>query len=1359
MAILLVLFAVLLSAFRLFLPYAHHYKTAFEDHLNSYYQSNIAMDHIHMEWKGFGPSLVAQNVRLLKTRDTQISIATIDVRLNFFFWQSLSEQKIVAEHITLDGVDVFYDQSIVNIDNTSDEIDNEQLLADTLVDLFLNQISQFSLINSEITVNNAQQPRTFLISHLNWLNRGKRHRASGDVKIGGLSSDHLKILLDLKGRNKTQLNGQIYLQANHLNITPWLDSVFVIENEKTDSDINFDAWLTLTDGLPRSLQVQLGENQVSWQHHGIEQKMMVNQGQIVANRSRYNDGFSLSTTPLIVKINDQQWQPLNIEVNKSATSLFTYVSAIDLASSAQVMPLLVEDLNTQTMLNDMLPKGTVSDVYFSLDNNKQISLSANFSEVSTEFSQGIPGVDNFSGHVLYAQNTLKFDAHAGKGALDFDKHFIKPIPYNEINSEVLVRFGPQGVNLAVNNLTLASDELKLAGDIGVNIPKKGLAEMALLVSVKEGNAALAEHYYPHLLMGDSLVDYLNRGIIDGKVEQAQVLFNGPLAKFPFTEPEGIFVVDAELTQSTFLFDSRWPAIDNLSANLNFTNNGMLITARSGELTGLNVKGVQAAINDFGEGILTVDALIDKAQPEHITRLMLASSLKETVGATLAHVVVTQPISGHFNLNLPLQTPEQVIASGMVEFIDNDIAIQGPEMKFTGASGLLSFHNDVIRVDNIKLDWLGMPLSIDVNADQQPDFYGTNIDISALWQQAQWQQHVPDLLKKYSAGELAWQAKLALHNHRGGGFSYDLAIDSDLKQSVFKLPEPYAKPVDESELLAIKVNGHKEQSTFTANLGKQLSFYGELDHNSVQFSRSHLVLGDEQMLLPMDGFHISANLAKAQITQWQPFISDILDTITNKNSQSEKYTQQIKMLQQGSEPQYVEELETGAEQSATAEHGMLFPIPERIRGTIAELDIVGQAFTQVSFNLLDQSHWWLLQFNAKEARSQIKFYPHWLEQGVEVNADFLHLSLAEQEEELSQTRQKLPSISSADIVQNISIVDTSLNDAIMANFPPLKFHCDSCTIGKLALGEVDFSVARLEPDMLLVNQFRARRDQSELTFELNWEHNQQGSITQLMGELTIDDVEDELQKLGYASMAKESGIKSTFELNWQGAPQDYSVALLNGDISVVADDGYLTDVDDTARLFSVLSLQSLVRKLTLDFRDIFSDGMFYSSIKGDFNIKEGVLYTDNIKMNGAAGDLVMKGNTDLDLGLLDYSLSYKPNLTSSLPVLAWIATLQPAVFLAGIAIDQVMTSQVVSEFNFELTGNLDEPNFKEVNRKTMDISVGRSTPPTIVDNSETDQQLKENQPTELEQINKPKTLNKPSDKKIKTKNLYQGNSNG
>ncbi len=1306
LAILLVLIAVSISAIRLFLPYAHNYKAAFENYINETYNSHITVESITMGWQKFGPTLVARNVSLLQTEMASIGIKNIDIRVNF--WESLSNRQLVAHHLTLDGVDVFYDQTQTI---STKKQKNEQQLLDNITDLFLTQLERFSLKNSEVFIKTAWSERKFLINHLNWLNKGTRHQANGDVRIDGVSSNHLKILLDLKGEGKNKLAGQVYLQANQLNITPWLDRVFAIENEKTDSNINFDAWLSIDKGQPKNLLVSLRDNNVSWKNQGINNEIALNNGQLFFQKNV--DGFTLNSTPLELIQNGSKWQPINLALHRDNQLISGYISSLDITGLAQVYPLISGDEASKKMLDELAPIGKLSDIYFEKSQDN-LNLAADFSLHKINFSGGIPGVNNLIGKLVLSEESLNVNLVAKNGVLDFDKHFLAPIPYNMIAAQLDVDFSQQDLAFYVSNVGITSDELSLQADVRVDIPQDGEAAMALLVAAKNIDAKNASHYYPHLLMGQNLVDYLNGSIVDGEISQANVLFNGPFSKFPFNAHEGIFVVDAELNNSLFRFDEKWPAINAFDANLNFTNNSMLITAREGTLSGLDVEGVEAGITELtGTQILTVDVNITDGSPRDVTQLMLASPLANSVGTTLEQIYISQPLTVDFHLDLPLKDTDAVVAAGLVNFDQNEISLKTPEMEFAKVTGQLSFKNEEIKAQGLALEWRGMPLLLDVNANEQAEFYQTNISIDANWQQAQWQAQIPELLQKYSEGQLQWQGELALYQHKSGGFSYDLAIDSDLNKTALKIPKPYQISLDESVPFNAQIDGHGAQSTITVNLGEQLSFYGVLNHKDVQFSRSHLVLGDEKMLLPMDGFHITTNLEYAELTQWQPFISDILNSIESKGHQSGQ---------------------------SINPNSQLFPIPERIRGTIAQFDILGQPLTDVSFNLLDKTTWWLLQLNAKEARAQLKFYPNWLEQGVDVNADFLHFPEREEETIAEVAQDSLQEKASAalitDLDQNAAVPYD--NDNIFRHVPPIKFHCDSCKLGVLDFGAVDFSIERGKNNTISMKQFRAQRDKSELTFDMMWRHDGKISKTDLSGNLRINDLAREVEKLDYASIIKESGVKATFEGSWRGGPQNFDIEDASGALSVKIDDGYLADVGDKAKIFSVLSLQSLLRKLTLDFRDIFSDGMFYSSISGDFELKDGILYTDNTKMIGAAGNMHMQGNTELTQGMLDYKLSYKPNLTSSLPVLAWIATLQPTIFLAGIAIDQVITSQVVSEFNFELTGSLDEPDMKEVDRITKDISVGRSAPPQIVEQKDAEKLPSDKKNQEPEKPLKPST---------------------
>jgi len=714
--------------------------------------------------------------------------------------------------------------------------------------------------------------------------------------------------------------------------------------------------------------------------------------------------------------------------------------------------------------------------------------------------------------------------------------------------------------------------------------------------------------------------------------------------------------------------------------LNFTNNSMLITGRSGSLSGLDVNGVQAAIDDLAnERVLVLDTLIKPSPASVVTGLMTQSPLKESVGSVLEQLQVSGDISGEFHLNLPLNATENVLASGVINFVDNSSTLQTPRMNFSQVNGQLSFENDKLSTKNLSVNWQGLPLQLAVKGVDKTNVYDTNIAITADWQADSWQQHIPPHLKKYFDGQLQFQSDLSLYQHHNGGFSYQFNVDSNLEAIQLNFPQPYTKAQQEKMPLKISITGQLEQSTFNAFYGDKLSFFGVLDHNTSHFSRAHLMLGNEEMLLPIDGFHITSKLAQANFDDWQPLISDIIDTVSAID-----------------EPKKAKGLVDNSPS--------LFSTPERIRGRITQLDLLGQKLNNVSFNLLDKKHWWLLQLNAKETRSRVKIYPDWLAQGLDINADFIHLT--------------------TDIGNNITaetpkiITSTVTYESVFEKVPKIKLHCQRCQIDGLNLGQVDLSLTRLGQDVIQIERFSAKRDQAQLSLTGQWQKNDKVNVTSITGELALKDIEYELEQLGYGSIIRDSGGKLNADLNWQGGPQDFSFNKINGELNTRIDDGFLAEVSDKARIFSVLSLQSIVRKLTLDFRDIFSDGMFYKNITGDYHIKEGVLYTDNTRMNGTAGNLYIKGNTSFATNTLDYKMSYKPNLTSSLPVLAWIATLNPVVFLAGVAIDQVITSKVISEFNFELTGSVSEPNFREVNRKSRDVSVGRSTPPTFIDNIET-----------------------------------------
>jgi len=1306
-AVLLVLFAVLISALRLMLPYAQNYRQDVENYINDRYKSNVTIGLLSMGWYETGPTLIANDVQLINNDLAKLSIASIDVRLNF--WQSVLLQQVITDDFVLSGARLTLDRQILQKTSSSTPVpDEDQVpILESLADLFYQQIDKFSIRDSQVIVNNGDRQRTFLISELDWFNLDDRHLAKADIIVDGLTSNNIKLSLDVAGNKSKDISGMIHLEGNNLNITPWLDQVLAIGNENTHSSINFSAWLSVNQGLAQELQVAFTDSEISWQHKQKRQHLTLDSGNVLLSNLNDLSQLNVESSPLQLSVNNQTLRPLTLEFSQDQEDFFAYFSSLDLASLTSLFPLFSADEQLRTTIETLAMQGSVDEFYFQSQAG-DYQLSADFDQISTEFSQGIPGIINSQGSVLFADNKLLVDLTASQGALDFDRLFILPIPYDDLSLNLTVAFDDEGWRMTTQELNINSQEVKLSADLGVEVPKEGRAQMSLLANVTEGRAELAHHYFPLTSMSENLVSYLKTGLVSGDIDQALVIYHGAFADFPFENRNGIFTVDAELSNSQFNFDDDWADITDFSANLNFTNNSMIITGRAGSLSGLDVTGVEVGIAELaGDSILTVAIDLNDADPSDVTQLMLNSSLRNSVGKTLVQLNITKAINGEFSLELPLQRPKEVIAKGLINFNDNLLNLQSPKMAFSQLDGQLTFNNAEINTHDLALIWQGMPVQLKLKGSDKENYFSANIEMNANWQEEDWQAHLPELLAKYAEGQLQWQGDLSLNVHHDGGFSYGFSGGSLLRGLALAIPAPYNKSLDEESAFSFNLSGGYQSSTLDINLGEQLSFYGELNHSvelvaqksdldnasgehrqaKVYFPKAHLVLGNEKMLLPMNGFHITSALAEVDFSTWRPFISDILDSLSvGENDKSLVAVQ-------------------GDRNNEYLPARPLLAVPERIRGSIGQLNILGQSLTDVSFNVLDQQAWWLLQFNAKEARTEIKFYPSWLEQGIDVKADFLHLAS-------EYTLDDQPEVLMAKPINDDKL--------LFSRIPPMRLSCDSCRVGKIDFGQLTFELQRNQADKIDLTNFIARRKKNNLSLTGFWQFDdsltgKSRSQTVVLGQLAVDDIEVEMDNLGFASSITESGAELDFSFDWQGGPQDFVLSKLDGSIKAKVDDGLLSDVDDKGlRVASILSLGSLARKLKLDFRDIFSEGMFYSKITGDFEIKKGVFYTENTKMKGVAGDLVVKGNTDLTTGLLDYRMNYKPNLTSSLPTIAWIATLNPVAFLTGLAINEIITASVINEVVFEVTGDLDEPIVREVNRKSQDVSVGSSTPPKAIE---------------------------------------------
>jgi uncharacterized protein YhdP len=151
----------------------------------------------------------------------------------------------------------------------------------------------------------------------------------------------------------------------------------------------------------------------------------------------------------------------------------------------------------------------------------------------------------------------------------------------------------------------------------------------------------------------------------------------------------------------------------------------------------------------------------------------------------------------------------------------------------------------------------------------------------------------------------------------------------------------------------------------------------------------------------------------------------------------------------------------------------------------------------------------------------------------------------------------------------------------------------------------------------------------------------------------------------------------------------------------------------AKLLSVLSLQSLPRRLTLDFRDVFSEGFAFDFVRGDMHIEQGVASTNNLQMKGVNAAVLMEGSADIDKETQDLRVVVVPEInamTASLVATAINPVIGLGSFLAQVFLRGPVIEAATQEFRVD--GSWSDPRVQRVPRRSREgASAGGPSAPT------------------------------------------------
>ena len=1290
LAVLLVLFALILSAARYALPHIEHNKHLLENYINEQYGVSLSIESVHAVWQRNGPSIVLNSVSLAKDDASPVALDIRQIYVELDFWESLRLRLISSTRFELRGMNVDIDA-----DRLSDSGKNTFPVINALERLFLEQLQSFSLEDGKVTLSFSNDVSSFDIESLSWNNQDERHQGLGKVKVADIAANSASFIVDING-TREKFDGVLYAKAEELDISPWVSDLIKTKRPLAKSRANFELWTNFTDSEITSVQAELDNSLLQWGNEAAKTVTGITGGSLQAlpnTESKFNE-WNVRVDQLVLNSsNETLTTDLIGSINANGDILVNTVKPVQINPFLLLLPLFMDDTSEEE-IRALNPKGELATLQVQWHNGHP-SLAAKVLDLQWVKTDKVPGLSSLDADLFWYKNNGAVYLESKDSVLSANGVIKKDVNINQLKSQFYIY--PEQADSENKQWVIKGSDMLFDSDAIILNPQFKLNTatgfMSLYVDISPLALNEVSSLFPVSLMGANTDKYLSRAFAgNGDIANARVLWHGRMSDFPFTDNTGIFQAYVDIEQADFIFAPDWPALNNLDLSLFFVNSALVMESPSATLAGMKISNMSAAIPRFSPDARLVIYATGTGTGDALTALMMDSSLKNSLGKVLnEEVQISGPLSADIKLDIPFKGKD-VVASGTAHLSDNTVLVATTNMLFDKASGDVSFVNGDIDASGLQAQFLKQPVNLSLSG-RQGDTYDLNVELGGRWHVHPLANYVNTELTEYIDGESDWNTTVDLMLS-SSGFNYSATLTADLTATQSVLPAPFDTPAGSSLPLRIISKGNGTASNVEASLGDDIRFDGVLPHKEMQFSRAHLALGESDITNIGTGFSISANLAQADVQEWFTTINMLVSGKGKDTSTSIE-----KALAQSS----------SQSNESEGKRANLFGTPSRIFARADKLNFTGHSIKDAQLSATERNKDWILDLASPQARATIRINSDLDEQGIEINADYLSLEKPIEIEVTPTANTE----SNVELVTNKAMPKEKGESPYNIDpntLPPIYFYCQSCGVHGIDLGEVTLDIAK-EENGLAIRQLLVKSDETNVTATGYWKHMGGEIQSALNGTLTSPDVGQMLKEYGVESGIKDSSANVVFDITWPNAPMDFGFEQLNGNVEWSLSDGYLTELSDKgSRIFTLFSLNSLVRKLSLDFRDVFAKGFFYDDMSGTLSIVDGKAYTDDTEIDGGAGEIEITGFTDLNTGGLNYNVSFAPNVTGNLPFLVYFLATPPTA-LAALAIDQVLTSaKVISNVNYRVTGTIKEPKFDEVERNSKDISLPAQNAP-------------------------------------------------
>lgn len=272
------------------------------------------------------------------------------------------------------------------------------------------------------------------------------------------------------------------------------------------------------------------------------------------------------------------------------------------------------------------------------------------------------------------------------------------------------------------------------------------------------------------------------------------------------------------------------------------------------------------------------------------------------------------------------------------------------------------------------------------------------------------------------------------------------------------------------------------------------------------------------------------------------------------------------------------------------------------------------------------------------------------------------------------------------------------EARAPDLPALDVVVEELLLAERSLGRLELQATPQQRDWR-IERLTLITPESQLNVDGVWQNWLAQPRVQVNVQLMANDVGRLLARLGYPEGVRRGTAKLEGTLAWSGSPQRLDYPTLNGNFVLDAAKGQFVKLEPgIGKLLGILSLQSLPRRITLDFRDIFSEGLAFDEIVGAIKVMQGVASTDNLRISGPAARINMNGQVDLARETQKLRVKISPHLSDTLSVAGALIG-GPVAGVAAFVAQKLLKDPLgeITAYEYDVTGTWSEPLVNKVAR--------------------------------------------------------------